>query len=348
MHRPKNSSFAQKNLFVHSSLLTLHWPRFESMAASSQEDLLCEALEATSPEALVAAVIDGRDSASPFAACLGSDKLACALDICRSARLATALSAVKRAAATVAGLEREIPGALQRLAAGEAVDVQGLEGSVRRAFEACLLGAGLSPRPQPSLDGDVGYAAESEGDKRLLTTLAKRTRPPAGPALPPPIEEDAALEGPQIHEAQRAPLAAKRQRPDSSWTTPREGGSGDCGGLREAWMMTPPEALRGNAFGVAKTRFKAGKQAEETRQDAVDDTAARAALEAARADRGPPLVDLKRQQQQRSQKPKKGFSWSRDDMTRPRALDAGEAADALQHAAALGSRFSSSVQSSFI
>ncbi|KAJ8600868.1 hypothetical protein CTAYLR_006977 [Chrysophaeum taylorii] len=284
------------------------------------------------------------------------DATAGVLEACGATRLGLSERLARSAVAACHGLDRELPGALRRLGGGEAVNVEGLAPPVRAAFEAVLRSLGLSCEPQAALGGDEGYRAASPADRRALVALAARVQRPVviGPARAPAEEElsdDDDEEGPR-------PAGQEPDRPVAASKT-----KSDCGVKREAWMMSPPASgeIRavafGGSFGASKTSLVArdAAPAEISSKSPADEAAAAAA----RAERGPSLVEL-HQQEQASKKlskkqksvahgPPSSFHWSREEMQRPRKMDAAAAAQVVANAKRLDSRFSSSsLQTSFL
>lgn len=324
------------------------------MASAGQ--LLVAALAECTPETLVAG-IEGEQlpsgAASVFVQELGSsDRLRRALQACREARLDQGEWWARRAADDIDGLERELPGALKRLAEGEAVNVDGVDDKVRTAFESVLAGCGLLQSPRPELDGDIGYAAMTQGDKRTLAELAVRLRPMVGPTMPSntpevsTVDHDIGDPGPRPADGEERPVVqTKRQRLEM-----RDQGDG-CS-KREAWMLSPPadSELRPVTWGAAKATFSRAKasDAKPPAPDHPELQAAKQTLDAFRAERGPALVDIHRQQKLRTQPKCNSFSWSRDDMAKPRKLDASAAESLIKSAKNIDGRFTSSVESSFM
>lgn len=303
------------------------------------------------------AVIEGTllpsGAASVFVQELGSsDRLVRALQTCREARLDQGERWARRAARDIDGLDRELPGALKRLAEGEAVNVDGIDDTVRTAFESVLAGCGLVRSPRPELDGDIGYAAMTQADRRTLAELAVRLRPLVGPTMPSNMPEVSTVDhemsdpGPTPHHGEEQPVVpTKRRRPEMR-------DQGDGSSKREAWMLSPPadSELRPVIWGVAKAAFNVAKAsaAKPLEPDHPELQAAKQALDALRAERGPALVDVHRQQKIGTQPKHNGFSWSRDDMAKPSKLDACAAESLIQSAKNLDGRFTSSVESSFM
>ena len=278
----------------------------------------------------------------------------------------------------------ELPAALERLAAGEAVDCAGVaDEDARGAFEHVLQGYGLRAAPRDDLGGAPGYAADGSATRDALRALAaalaaapepRRRAAPVGPARPVDATSvDAASAAAAASsdddddvgplptaaaelEARGAP--ARRKRPavaddHGGWTTAADGGRGDCGGRREGWMMVPPSASELSALGKdglppAKSAFVAKAPAPRQKSDA--ELAAIAERRAAdRAARGPALVDTFQAAPKAAPAGKKpgGFNFSREDMG-ARRMDPKQAAELISQARQLDSRFDSSTQTSFL
>mmetsp|Transcript_2662 Transcript_2662/g.8015 ORF Transcript_2662/g.8015 Transcript_2662/m.8015 type:complete len:371 (-) Transcript_2662:211-1323(-) len=368
----------------------------------SHEVLLCGALEEMEAEALVAALVEKKPTLGATSAMLVEQLGGSVSALAALASRTRAAYAFEKYAKPLLGLgvsAQELAAALERVGSGDAVSAEDVEDErVRLAFERLMRGLGLAEKPREALDGDLGFSgltktAADELCKRLVaaqeTVGATTARAIRGPTMPPSSHVDDSSsdddEGPSADAETEAlrrrkrrrtepAVARKKEKEANPWLATRDGGTGDCDGKRESWMMTPPSELdfRRRAptnVPVAKTRFGGG--AVDKPAPSRDDPAARAIIDAAQASRGPSLLELHQQRQQRegssfkddttgrrrrrdrqrgAASPQQSVPspWSRDaDLEAPAKLDPKAREELFASAKLLNTRFTSSVQTSF-
>lgn len=346
------------------------------MAGLAPEAAVVQALISNTPEALLRLLTgDGGEPDANAAALLEAlgkkDVLTKALAATAAARRGVASDRAETAAGCFdARFRREVGRALERLSEGESCAIKEIEDEdAREAFEHVLRGLGLRPQPREAFEG---FAADDACSRRACAALAGALAPsvpvaapapaaipmptaraPRGPARPPvdaPSSDDdgpapAAPDG--VIRARRPAKRVKKDEDDhAGWTRAADGTKGDCGGQREGWMLTPPSvgeltALTKDGLPAAKSRLGNGRGAlpQPTAAEVAADEERR---RAARAARGPALVETFKADKGTAAPAPKPAKWTRDAMDGPQKMDAKAARAVIEKAKALDSRFASS------